>query len=115
MRALMLISLMLAGAAQAQVTQSIDVNTVPNTMVVDSSDVVLPPGCELRGPVNRSFGYYSTKGVMKALRKSAGDANVIVVTVLNTNSGIPMGGFGYRCPDLTAIIPSLKVFILPPK
>lgn len=52
---------------------------------------------------------------MNKLRKAAAniDANVIVVTVLNTNSGIPMSGMGYRCTDLSAVTPSLKVFVLP--
>lgn len=42
-------------AAQAQnVTQSTVIDTVPHTVVVDSSDVNLPSSCQFRGPISRN-------------------------------------------------------------
>lgn len=116
---LLLISLgvLVSGAEAQNVQQSTVIDTVPNTMVIDSSDVKLPSSCQFRGPVSRGFGatFGNNKGAMRKLRKAADevDANVIVVTILNTNSGIPMSGLGYHCSDLTAVTPSLKVFVLP--
>ncbi len=107
------LALPLMAQAQTQVVnQSTVINTVPGTQVVDSSDVKLPETCEYRGPISRGTSY--AKGAMKKLLKAtaAVNANVIVVTLLNLNSGIPMAGIGYHCSDLKEVMPSLKVFIV---
>lgn len=107
-------------SAQAQVTQrqTTVIDTTPDTQVIDSSDVTLPSSCEFSGPISRNsprFRFAGSGTALKKLRKAAEkvDANVILVTLMNLNSGIPMSGFGYRCSDLTEVTPSLKVFILP--
>jgi len=110
-----LLSLPLVTHAQ-NVNQSTVIDTVPDTMVIDSSDVALPSTCQFRGPISRNSSRFGgNKGAMRKLRKAAEDidANVLVVTLLNTNSGVPMAGIGYHCSDLSAVTPSLKVFVLP--
>jgi hypothetical protein len=121
MKTVLMIVALLPLAAQAQVVnQSTVINTVPGTQVVDSSDVKLPDTCAYRGPISRGtsfsfIGGVNAKGAMKKLLKAVEevDANVVLVTLLNLNTGIPMAGIGYHCSDLKEVRPSLKVFIVP--
>ena len=121
MKILILLALLpLAAQAQTQnvnVSQSTLIKATPDTQLIDSSDVKLPSSCEFRGPIARSSPLYipTAKAAMKNLRKAVQgvNANVVVVTVLNLNSGIPMAGLGYHCSDLKEVTPSIKVFILP--
>lgn len=110
-----------SSAQVIQQTQAVDVTTVvdatPDTQLIDSTDVQLPNSCEFRGQISRgpSLTLLGNKTALRRLHKAAAvvDANVIVVTVLNLNSGIPVAGLGYHCADLREVAPSLKVYVLP--